>query len=213
MQLRPGTTGRIQFKVVVILVILITMIYDPHRGVILLSPHDHLYHRDSWSFSSSSSSRSWWLMIILISSQSKMTKAGSKGQGLPSGPLLPHGLVLVKNLSTFNLVQQHMDIAPKTWSWSNLSLSTGRWGVQGITWHSWARRSWKASSQWHSLSADGSHQCWSISNSIPTIFYFQQVALRQKTKALATGFGSFVEKNLPPFSRWSEGDKKFSLLQ
>ena len=157
MQLRPGTTGRIQFKVVVILVILITMIYDPHRGVILLSPHDHLYHRDSWSFSSSSSSRSWWLMIILISSQSKMTKAGSKGQGLPSGPLLPHGLVLVKNLSTFNLVQQHMDIAPKTWSWSNLSLSTGRWGVQGITWHSWARRSWKASSQWHLLSADGSH--------------------------------------------------------
>ena len=26
---------------------------------------------------------------------------------------------------------------------------------------------------------------------------------RQKTKALATGFGSFVEKNLPPFSRWN----------
>ena len=26
---------------------------------------------------------------------------------------------------------------------------------------------------------------------------------RQKTKALATGFGSFVEKNLPPFSRWA----------
>ena len=27
---------------------------------------------------------------------------------------------------------------------------------------------------------------------------------RQKTKALATGFGSFVEKNLPPFSRWAK---------
>ena len=168
--------------------------------------------------------------------QKWLLKSGSKSQGLPSGPLLPHGLVLVKNLSTFNLVQEHVDIAPKTWSWSNFTLKyrsmrssrdnlaqLGKEIMEGIKsvvscptrrslyWplalcvdHPFNREAEYSnvlSSQWHSLSVDVSAIIVDQSQ-IPSAPNLKE-ALRQKTKALATGFGSFVEKNLPPFSRWS----------